>query len=216
MPRPEDSQWAVSVAQVASRPGQSKPIDTVFPAPSGIGDDIVGVGRVPMYVWSARSTRLWTDWCSPDGSSPADRRVTRCLKPIDPDWTVNATLFFPYDAPGADDGRGTGEVEMIAGEDEAEDVYPLSSDGAFADMESPLRDTLVEALPLQPLCKEDCLGLCPQCGGGLTRTPTTTMTSPISGSPRLSSSKPVWKRRNVGAERADVTLYHGCARILNA
>ena len=43
MPRPEDSVWAVSVAQVASRPGQSKPIDTVFPAPAGIGDSVVGV-----------------------------------------------------------------------------------------------------------------------------------------------------------------------------
>ena len=38
-------------------------------------------------------------------------------------------------------------------------------------MESPLRDTLVEALPLQPLCKEDCLGLCPQCGVDLNEDP---------------------------------------------
>ena len=39
MARPEDSAWAVSVAQVASRPGQSKTVDAVFPAPSGIGDE---------------------------------------------------------------------------------------------------------------------------------------------------------------------------------
>ena len=165
MPRPEDSQWAVSVAQVASRPGQSKPIDTVFPAPSGIGDDIVGV-REGADVRVVGSFDSIVDGLVFTGriEAPLTAECTRCLKPIDPDWTVNATLFFPYDAPGADDGRGTGEVEIIAGEDEAEDVYPLSSDGAFADMESPLRDTLVEALPLQPLCKEDCLGLCPQCG----------------------------------------------------
>lgn len=43
MARTEDSPWAVSVAQVASRPGQSKEIDATFPAPSGIGDEIVGV-----------------------------------------------------------------------------------------------------------------------------------------------------------------------------
>jgi len=40
MARTEDSPWAVSVAQVASRPGQSKEIDATFPAPSGIGADI--------------------------------------------------------------------------------------------------------------------------------------------------------------------------------
>ena len=172
MPRPEDSQWAVSVAQVASRPGQSKPIDTVFPAPSGIGDDIVGVRE-------GADVRVVGSFDSIVGGlvvtgrieAPLTAECTRCLKPIDPDWTVNATLFFPYDAPGADDGRGNGEVEIIAGEDEAEDVYPLSSDGAFADMESPLRDTLVEALPLQPLCREDCLGLCPQCGVDLNEDP---------------------------------------------
>lgn len=172
MPRPEDSQWAVSVAQVASRPGQSKPIDAVFPAPSGIGDDIVGV-REGADVHVVGSFDSIVDGLVFTGriEAPLTAECTRCLKPIDPDWTVNATLFFPYDAPGADDGRGTGEVEIIAGEDEAEDVYPLSSDGAFADMESPLRDTLVEALPLQPLCKEDCLGLCPQCGVDLNEDP---------------------------------------------
>lgn len=172
MPRPEDSQWAVSVAQVASRPGQSKPIDTVFPAPSGIGDDIVGV-REGADVRVVGSFDSIVDGLVFTGriEAPLTAECTRCLKPIDPDWTVNVTLFFPYDAPGADDGRGTGEVEIIAGEDEAEDVYPLSSDGAFADMESPLRDTLVEALPLQPLCKEDCLGLCPQCGVDLNEDP---------------------------------------------
>ena len=172
MPRPEDSQWAVSVAQVASRPGQSKPIDTVFPAPSGIGDDIVGV-REGADVRVVGSFDSIVDGLVFTGriEAPLTAECTRCLKPIDPDWTVNATLFFPYEAPGADDGRGTGEVEIIAGEDEAEDVYPLSSDGAFADMESPLRDTLVEALPLQPLCKEDCLGLCPQCGVDLNEDP---------------------------------------------
>lgn len=172
MPRPEDSQWAVSVAQVASRPGQSKPIDTVFPAPSGIGDDIVGV-REGADVRVVGSFDSIVDGLVFTGriEAPLTAECTRCLKPIAPDWTVNATLFFPYDAPGADDGRGTGEVEIIAGEDEAEDVYPLSSDGAFADMESPLRDTLVEALPLQPLCREDCLGLCPQCGVDLNEDP---------------------------------------------
>ena len=172
MPRPEDSQWAVSVAQVATRPGQSKPIDTVFPAPSGIGDDIVGV-REGADVRVVGSFDSIVDGLVFTGriEAPLTAECTRCLKPIDPDWTVNATLFFPYDAPGADDGRGNGEVEIIAGEDEAEDVYPLSSDGAFADMESPLRDTLVEALPLQPLCREDCLGLCPQCGVDLNEDP---------------------------------------------
>ena len=163
MPRPEDSVWAVSVAQVASRPGQSKPIDTVFPAPAGIGDSVVGVreGADIRVVGSFDSIV--------DGlvfTGPVTAECTRCLKPIDPDWTVPVTAFFPYDSGACRDDRRTGhgkdDVEILAGEDESEDVYPLSADGAFADMESLLRDTLVEALPL---------GLCPQCGADLNEDP---------------------------------------------
>ena len=108
MARIEDSPWAISVAQVASRAGQSKEIDATFPAPSGIGDEIVGVEE------------------------------------------------------GAD---------IIAGEDESEDSYPLLEGGSWANIEALLRDTLVEELPLQPLCKPDCLGLCSQCGADLNEEP---------------------------------------------
>ena len=57
MARPEDSAWAVSVAQVASRPGQSKTVDVVFPAPSGIGDEVIGVKEARTSACTARSTR---------------------------------------------------------------------------------------------------------------------------------------------------------------
>ena len=176
MPRPEDSVWAVSVAQVASRPGQSKPIDTVFPAPAGIGDSVVGV-REGADIRVVGSFDSIVDGLVFTGrlEAPVAAECTRCLKPIDPDWTVPVTAFFPYDSGACRDDRRTGhgkdDVEIIAGEDESEDVYPLSPDGAFADMESLLRDTLVEALPLQPLCREDCLGLCPQCGADLNEDP---------------------------------------------
>ena len=149
MARTEDSPWAVSVAQVASRPGQSKEIDATFPAPSGIGDEIVGVDE------------------------GTDVSVVGSF-----DWTVNVTSFFPYeDKSAAGKGGKAGkngkeeEVDIIAGEDEAEDTYPLLDGGAWADLEALLRDTLVEELPLQPLCKPDCKGLCSQCGIDLNENP---------------------------------------------
>ena len=58
-----------------------------------------------------------------------------------------------------------------SGEDESEDTYPLLENGAFADIEAMIRDTLVESLPLQPLCKPDCKGLCSQCGIDLNENP---------------------------------------------
>ena len=63
------------------------------------------------------------------------------------------------------------EVDIIAGEEESEDTYPLFDNGAFANLEALLRDTLVDELPLQPLCREDCRGLCSQCGVDLNENP---------------------------------------------
>ena len=35
------------------------------------------------------------------------------------------------------------------------------------DLTEPIRQSLLVALPLKPLCKDDCKGLCPQCGANL-------------------------------------------------
>lgn len=179
MARTEDSPWAVSVAQVASRPGQSKEIDATFPAPSSIGDEIVGVDEgTDVSVVGSFDSIVDGLILNARISAPVHAECTRCLKPIQRDWTVNVTSFFPYeDKSAAGKGGKAGkngkeeEVDIIAGEDEAEDTYPLLDGGAWADLEALLRDTLVEELPLQPLCKPDCKGLCSQCGIDLNENP---------------------------------------------
>ena len=77
--------------------------------------------------------------------APVAAECTRCLKPIKRDWGVDVVAFFPYEesAKARSHGKPKNEdVEIVAGEDESEDVYPLSRDGAFADLEALLRDTL--------------------------------------------------------------------------
>jgi uncharacterized protein len=50
-------------------------------------------------------------------------------------------------------------------EDEAADVYVL--DGDVADLEPVLRDAVLLEVPLRPLCRDDCRGLCATCGADL-------------------------------------------------
>ena len=38
-------------------------------------------------------------------------------------------------------------------------------EGDILDLETPIRDAIVLSLPSNPLCSQDCLGLCPECGG---------------------------------------------------
>ena len=173
MARTEDSPWAVSVAQVASRPGQSKEIDATFPAPSGIGDEIVGVDEgADVSVVGSFDSIVDGLILNARISAPVHAECTRCLKPIQRDWTVNVTSFFPYeDKSAAGKGGKAGKNGKEEEVDKAEDTYPLLDGGAWADLEALLRDTLVEELPLQPLCKPDCKGLCSQCGIDLNENP---------------------------------------------
>ena len=178
MARVEDSPWAIPVAQIASRAGQSKPIDADFPAPSGIADSIVGIKEgEPVHVSGQFDSIVDGLIFTGRLVAPFVSECTRCLKPIDEDWPVDVTVFFPYES-GQDKANGKGgkskqddEIDIIAGEDESEDTYPLLENGAFADIEAMIRDTLVESLPLQPLCRPDCRGLCSQCGADLNEDP---------------------------------------------
>ena len=53
-------------------------------------------------------------------------------------------------------------------EDE-EDTFYIEDD--LFDLEPVLRDAVVLALPLQPVCREDCPGLCSECGARLADDP---------------------------------------------
>ena len=53
---------------------------------------------------------------------------------------------------------------------------PAEEDSLFIvddhiDLEPPMRDAIVLELPFVPLCRDDCLGLCPQCGFALNDDP---------------------------------------------
>jgi len=54
-------------------------------------------------------------------------------------------------------------LEVLASDTEAE--YRLHGDEA--DLEPPLRDAVLLAMPLRPLCRPDCRGLCAVCGADL-------------------------------------------------
>lgn len=66
-------------------------------------------------------------------------------------------------------GMVTAEVREVYQADvapaEAEEIYPLSGDQL--DLEPLARDAVLLELPLAPLCREGCRGLCPTCGANL-------------------------------------------------
>jgi uncharacterized protein len=81
----------------------------------------------------------------------------RCLDPIAYDLDAEIQELFYYE------GHESPEQE-----DEAEEH---KVEGDFIDLEPVLRDAVVTALPFQPVCREDCQGLCPECGTRLDEDP---------------------------------------------
>ncbi len=64
-------------------------------------------------------------------------------------------------------GKASGELEVTVEEictddPEADDGYGIEGD--FLDLEPIVHDACILELPLAPLCREDCRGLCPVCG----------------------------------------------------
>ena len=72
----------------------------------------------------------------------------RCAEPVEGELTIHVQERFA-DAP-------------LSGPSD-EDLYPIAPDDTI-DLGPMARDAIVLELPMAPLCRDDCKGLCPQCG----------------------------------------------------
>lgn len=82
----------------------------------------------------------------------------RCLDPIELVVEKRIQELYLYEK----------KVERKKGakvEDDLEIEDELLMDGDVMDLESPIRDAIVLSLPSNPLCSDECAGLCPDCGG---------------------------------------------------
>jgi len=88
----------------------------------------------------------------------------RCLEPISEEIEVRFQELFVYDDREVDPDE---ELEVSKLQDDLVDLEPL------------LRDAVVLALPFQPLCEDDCPGLCVECGARLADDPDHTHGEPV-------------------------------------
>ncbi|MVO89952.1 DUF177 domain-containing protein [Streptomyces sp. p1417] len=95
----------------------------------------------------------------------AKGECVRCLEPLELALEADFQEMFSY--PDADD---RGRIAEPADDAEDDEDRLFLEDGLF-DLEPVLRDAVVLALPMQPVCQEDCQGLCSECGVRLTDDP---------------------------------------------
>jgi uncharacterized protein len=92
---------------------------------------------------------------------PLAGECARCLAPLTSSATAGFQELYLY-ADGRHDRHDRHDKHDEQEEQDAEELYHL--DGDLLDLEPAFRDAVVLALPMSPLCREDCPGLCAECG----------------------------------------------------
>jgi uncharacterized protein len=100
-------------------------------------------------------------------TAPLAGECARCLAPLATTVTASFTELYLYaqDKHDRHDKHNRHDKHERFDEDtEQDDEELLYLDGDLLDLEPVLRDAVVLALPMSPLCREDCPGLCVECG----------------------------------------------------
>ncbi len=102
---------------------------------------------------------------SADVYAVAKGECIRCLDPVEITVERKIQELYRYEPTNEKGGKRkkSGRNDR-ADEVDLEEDDELWLDGNVMNLETPIRDAIVLDLPVNPLCSEDCLGLCPDCG----------------------------------------------------
>ena len=141
--------------ELGRRPGSMVESHRSVPAPADLGIEVLGVPEGAPVELDLRLEGVM-EGVLVTGTATADLvgDCVRCLEPITEQLRVTFQELFV-----TDDGEQTPEDD--------EDSGVSRMEGDLLDLEPVLRDTVVLALPFQPLCEDDCPGLCAECGARL-------------------------------------------------
>jgi uncharacterized protein len=149
--RPSGTPWVVDLRELGRRAGSLQEVERTLPAQSGWAVELIGVPEggqvhVRLRLESVMEGVLVTG----EVDVPVTGSCARCLEPVEDTLPLDVQELFAYSGS---------TTEATSEEDEVRRV-----DGDFLDLAPMVRDAVVLALPLAPLCTPDCSGLCVECG----------------------------------------------------
>jgi uncharacterized protein len=132
-------------------PGAMRAVQRTIPAPPDFGLELI---RVPEGADVLLTLRLESVSEGVLVSGRVEAELTgecgRCLREINEPLDVTFQELYAYEHSTTDETADEDEVGRMQGD--------------LIDLEPALRDAVVLALPTNPLCQQDCRGLCPECG----------------------------------------------------
>jgi uncharacterized protein len=144
--------------ELGRRPGSQRMVSFSAPAPEDLGIEVLQVPEGSPVEFELRLEAVMEGVLVTGTARAAlEGECARCLEDIHDDVVADFQELFVYD------GSDTAVDEQDA------DVSRLEGD--LLDLEPLLRDSVVLTLPFQPLCRDDCPGLCVECGARLADDP---------------------------------------------
>lgn len=151
--RPLDprSGLVIDTHDLGRRAGSMKQLTSTVEAPTDLGTAVIAVAPGSSVVLDLRLEAV-AEGVLVTGSAHATAtgECGRCLEPVSIPVEVDLLDLFVY-----------------PGHAEADDEEVSRLDGDLLDLEPILRDQIVLDLPFQPVCREECQGLCITCGARL-------------------------------------------------
>jgi uncharacterized protein len=153
----------VDTRELGRRPGSMRTLRRTAPAPDRLGVDLIGVPAGSEIELDLRLEAVMEGvLVSGTATVPLSGECGRCLEAVSDELTVDLQELYAY---GGDTRRG--HAPDPADRSSGDDDETARMEGDLLDLEPVLRDAVVLALPLTPLCREDCAGLCAECGARL-------------------------------------------------
>ncbi len=148
------SPFVLDVLELSRRPGSMREVSLDLQASDGFGTVVIGIPQdSPIEVDARLESVVEGVLVSGTVAGEAVGECARCLDEVvyDIDASFSELFFYPERAKAAQE-EAEEDAEIVVLEDDQIDLEPL------------LRDSVVFALPFQPLCSPDCPGLCSECG----------------------------------------------------
>ena len=136
--------------------GDTRAVRRTWALGRGIGNPVIEVTEEPISVQALLESVIDGVLVTGDIEYPVVGQCSRCLDPIDESRTVPFSELYLWSPP-----------EQI---DPDADPLPLVQAGLI-ELSDVVRDAIVLDLPLAPVCREDCPGLCAECGARLADDP---------------------------------------------
>ena len=141
----------IDTREVSRRPGSMKRLRRPVPVPEDLALDLVRVPAGTMLELDLRlESVLEGVLASAAVTLPVEGECGRCLGPVRETVVADIQELYAYPDSETDETTDADEVSRLQGD--------------YLDLEPALRDAVVLALPTNPLCRDDCPGLCPECG----------------------------------------------------